>query len=224
MPIVVKPNGNYSKPEKRGKIKERQFEGVTYKKYGRRKRKMEKEGEVTGITTVTLNKEKLKMVVKRMGTTTVSAALRRLVDIYLGSEGEDVEDEELRELMEQKRVAEKRVVEIKQEFLIAEERVAELQKEIFGKIPRQGEKQVELKTSERPEVQEAYVEKVNSFIKANPEYREVWEFQHFIPEEVMEKYVGLHKGEVEELQFKSKAAMQKWLLKVTEGRLCVRTK
>ena len=176
------------------------------------------------ITTVTINRSKLDATVERMGVKTASAALRRLVDIYLGSPVEEIEDEELKELMEQKRVAERRVFEIKQELLTAEERMTELQREIFGKIPRQNEKQVELKESEKVEVREAYVEKVNEFIKADPEYSSVWKFQSFVPEEVMEKYVGLHKGEMGELEMKNEKQMISWLVEVTKGKLCVKTK
>ena len=176
------------------------------------------------ITTVTINKEKLKMAVERMGVKTASAALRRLVDVFLGSEGEEIEDEELRGLMKKKREAEEKAVETKKKLREAEEEVEKLQREIFGKIPRQTEKKEELKVSEKAEVQEEYVKRVNEFIKADPEYGEVWEFQSFVPEEVMEKYVGLHKGEIEELEMKNEKQMISWLVKVTEGKLCVKVK
>ena len=185
---------------------------------------MTKTEDNVSVTTVTLNKEKLEVARRRMGVPTASAALRRLVDVYLGSEGEEIEDEELRSLMKNKREAEEKVTEMRQKLLVEEEKVEKLQREIFGKIPRQVEKKEELKVSEKSEVQEAYVQKVNEFIKADPEYGAVWEFQSFVPEEVMEKYVGMHKGEIEELELKNEKQMISWLVEVTGGKLCVKTK
>ena len=176
------------------------------------------------ITTVTINRSKLDATVERMGVKTASAALRRLVDVYLGSEGEEIEDEELKKLMEKKRGAEEKSGKLKQELAEVEEEVEKLQREIFGKIPRQSEKVAELKESEKVEVQEEYVKKVNEFIKADPEYGAVWEFQSFVPEEVMEKYVGLHKGEMGKLEMKNEKQMVSWLVRVVEGKLCVKVK
>jgi len=183
-----------------------------------------KEIEETGITTITINRKKLEAARRRMGATTASAMVRRLVDVYLGSEGEEIEDEKLRELMKKKREAEEKVAKIKKELVEAEAEVERLQLEIFGKIPRQTEKVTELKVSERPEVQEKYVKKVNEFLKTDPEYKDVWEFQVFVPEEIMEKYVGLHKEEIAELGLKNEKAMVSWLIKITEGKLVVKTK
>ena len=188
------------------------------------KKEMTETKDNVTITTVTLNREKLEMARRRMNVSTASAALRRLVDLYLGSEGEEIEDEELRSLMEKKRKAEERGVGLKKVLLEVDEEVAKLQREIFGKIPRQSEKVAELKESEKAKVKEEYVKKVNEFIKADPEYGAVWEFQSFVPEEVMEKYVGLHKGEIEELEIKNEKQMASWLLKATEGKLCVKVK
>ena len=183
-----------------------------------------KEIEETGITTITISRKKLEAARRRMGTSTASATIRRLVDLYLGAEGEEIEDEKLRGLMKQKREVEENRIEAKKRLAELEAEEERLQMEIFGKIPSQVKEQVEVKVSEKAEVQEAYVKKVNEFIKADPEYREVWEFQSFVPEEIMEKYVGLHKGEMGELEMKNEKQMISWLVKVTEGKLCVKVK
>lgn len=175
---------------------------------------MKDKGNVS-VTTVTLDQEKLTAAKNKMRVSSASEVLRRLVDVYLGWEVE--ENDELKELMDKKKEAEERVLE-------AEAEVAKLQREVFEKMPKNTEVKEDVKEYEKEEVREGYVEKVNEFLKTDPEYRGVWEFQCFVPKDVMQKYVGSHKKEMEELGFKNEAAMQRWLLEVTEGRLCVKTK